>query len=533
MKKMAFIILFVTVFFLTGCLEEATQKTEEAIKTTQEQLDDATKACEAAGSDPTNADCIKQTELEEQLADLSTQLAALQKLAELMPSETDIDSTLTGVDSTAITDVVETSTFKTDVSIKNCIKAMDVLKNQPQFERPQCFGPTINYTDHPDSTGVSEDGTLPTGDLGIFSASDKNGNACASTVAKWKLSKVQFEINVARQTQAMLLCMAAVQGKEIPADGSTVNLKPAFSPVTDKFTVNIAKIEKMTDTDGTYVKIVFDGTFKASDGDKQMALSAKRFDPVTTTSSSGDEHKSRINMIFSEGNDHYMESLWVKKDDTYRYYKLLSTELKGVSKTHQEIKDAYFSTGSLVIPHNEAGIGNIDLFKALKKPSENKLALAYGWVAGSGDDYNRVLNLFSNSTTGYAYYGYVKSPTTQWDKDNLGLNLNKSTSGMICNWAGPNNNHTPVSKVQFQKMTHSSGSTWTSDSVNIQYVPTNSCDWGSSALTTSTFDWTINGVTTTIDKTANATWLDLLDQSNLGSTSYPWFNPKWSTRSTF
>jgi hypothetical protein len=48
-------------------------------------------------------------------------------------------------------------------------------------------------------------------------------------------------------------------------------------------------------------------------------------------------------------------------------------------------------------------------------------------------------------------------------------------SGMICNWAGPGNSHTPVNYVQKQTLTLTSSKFVASNSL-ITYDPVNSCE---------------------------------------------------------
>ena len=53
-----------------------------------------------------------------------------------------------------------------------------------------------------------------------------------------------------------------------------------------------------------------------------------------------------------------------------------------------------------------------------------------------------------------------------------------SITGFICNWAGPGSSHTLVDYAQYQAMSYDSASaTVVSDSADIQYAPTTSCEY--------------------------------------------------------
>ena len=96
----------------------------------------------------------------------------------------------------------------------------------------------------------------------------------------------------------------------------------------------------------------------------------------------------------------------------------------------------------------------------------------YAWQAGTGDSHSRMFavtndyNTVTEVRTGKAAFGYA-DPIWTTTGDML---------GMICNWAGPGNVHTPNGNFQYQALTLGAGATgWTIDTSRITYAPTNSC----------------------------------------------------------
>lgn len=88
-----------------------------------------------------------------------------------------------------------------------------------------CFGPTLQYTGHPDAFGGSPDasGNLPSGDLGIWTASNADGSACASATLEMKMSGVSARTNMALVSLAGML-VEAKKASKLPSNGSTSTL---------------------------------------------------------------------------------------------------------------------------------------------------------------------------------------------------------------------------------------------------------------------------------------------------------------------
>ena len=139
--------------------------------------------------------------------------------------------------------------------------------------------------------------------------------------------------------------------------------------------------------------------------------------------------------------------------------------------------------------------------------------VGYAWQAGKGDGYTRTFNIktaynSSDNQTGNAFFGFNPHPD-----NSTGTNKYRTTKidRMICNWAGPGNSKTGVSKVQRQQLSYDSTSNvWKSTSDNITFAPTNDCDFDNSSYSTTTFGGSGASITNNLESISNY-------QTNFGS----------------
>ncbi len=97
----------------------------------------------------------------------------------------------------------------------------------------------------------------------------------------------------------------------------------------------------------------------------------------------------------------------------------------------------------------------------------------YAWQAGTGDTHARMFavagtfNTVSEERTGKVFYGYAADIAA----------TNGALLGMICNWAGPGNVHTPNDRFQYQELSLGTASpAWSLVGSKIRYAPTNNCN---------------------------------------------------------
>jgi hypothetical protein len=75
---------------------------------------------------------------------------------------------------------------------------------------------------------------------------------------------------------------------------------------------------------------------------------------------------------------------------------------------------------------------------------------------------------------------------------------------MICNWTGPGNSKTGVSKVQRQQLSYdSTNNVWKSTTDNITFAPTNDCDFDNSSYSSKTFGGSGASITSNLESISN------------------------------
>ena len=75
---------------------------------------------------------------------------------------------------------------------------------------------------------------------------------------------------------------------------------------------------------------------------------------------------------------------------------------------------------------------------------------------------------------------------------------------MICNWAGPEQSHTGVSKVQRQQLRYdTTNNVWKSTSNNITFAPTNDCNFDNSSYSRTTFGGSGASITNNLESISN------------------------------
>jgi hypothetical protein len=75
---------------------------------------------------------------------------------------------------------------------------------------------------------------------------------------------------------------------------------------------------------------------------------------------------------------------------------------------------------------------------------------------------------------------------------------------MICNWAGPGNSKTGVTKIQRQKLSYdSNNNVWKSIHDNITFAPTTSCEFDNSSYFSTTFGGSGASITSNLESISN------------------------------
>lgn len=375
---------------------------------------------------------------------------------------------------------------------------------------PRCYGPNLNYNGHPgasvadaDTTDTpnveDDDGQMPSGDLGLWGLTESStGEGCAAAKMNELVDKVASTVDNVVNMFGVMACAGKKAGIALPAVGATVDLTAAMNThmVAPGITISAATLTRNADTDangdGTADR-VFVSTmtatfgFGGATGTRTGTMTLKHI-PTTGDNST---YKGKLSMKMSKdtrdgsncGELAGVEAgavdagtiLYEKTSASSVVYQVNYAQFCGKSTNP-------FDSSNNILPSDKATSTNLDgwadnwnygLFST--NPSNGTGTFAYAWQAGKGDGNTRVLNLTTevvsggSNLTGTAYFGFGPDIETASGRGTI--------TKMICNWAGPGNSHTGLTKAQKMVLGKASGATvWSNSSATITYAPTNSCD---------------------------------------------------------
>jgi hypothetical protein len=369
--------------------------------------------------------------------------------------------------------------------------------------RAQCYGPSMNFTAHPDTNSgdPNYNGQLPGGDLGIWSETEQaSGQVCAAAQLNMQMQGVSSRAIMGLIGLASMVSVANKNSVALPGAGGSLDL------VTYMDALGIQRVD-FTQAD---LSLNADGTTWSY----TLALTYSEPSPSTTThdvvvelthtpGASDDVYEGILNYSvsgdFSGGNcgggmggggGGGMVTSDATMNGTLYYKRSSATDLvvnareggycgKGtaadtVADTGVDTSGTYLLLDPADSYNNSSNTNgwanNFSIMAAKFDPSTQAGDYVYAWQAGMGDSHTRTFQVHVNAdaTTGEAYFGYG-SPMNSADGKIL---------GMICNWAGPGGNHTPVNYVQRQSIAFDSASgkfEVGATGSDITYAPTNSC----------------------------------------------------------
>jgi hypothetical protein len=355
-----------------------------------------------------------------------------------------------------------------------------------------CYGPTVLYQGHPDwvAGNPPKDGTLPSGDVGIWTAVDTATDwVCAAAQLDARMDGVALRSNTSLMTLASLINVANTAGKSLPAVGATVDLKAemnvAFSPDVTFTTATISQ-----PVAGSYsYSVAFSFTHGASTRNAEIRLSH-------APGASKSEYSGLLTYAVTRGAGDLQNcpgaSGGTVDVGTLKYTRTTRTAMTLVHRegnycgagTATPLATSYanFSGDGQLDPAGKwtgtkGWANNFNRFGAVYDPTTLKGNYTFGWQAGFNDGNTRIFNMGLNYDTatearsGEAYFGY-------------GDDIASSTGtikGFICNWAGPSSSHTLKDFFQRQHITfNDTTGKWrpsleAASSSNITYAPTNAC----------------------------------------------------------
>lgn len=354
-----------------------------------------------------------------------------------------------------------------------------------QHGNANCYGPKLFYDNHPDGADGPVMGSdlwsaLPTGDLGIWQATEGASEACAAAQLNAQMKAVKKRSYIALMSIASMIRAYVDDGNTWPDDinnGDTAIVTSAMNALglTD-ISFNSATIS--LDSAGAQWSYALDFIYTRS----------------------GTDYGIKINMTHVPGasENEYEGLLTYMADDTFNppgncgssnitlngslhYIRNSATDIRLQSRGVQmcdfgstaltEAVDSTDITGNVVDP-DAAWSDNFNRFTAEFDPSDLGGHYSYVWQAGNGDSHSRILNIgLAAATSGETYFGFGDTVDSS----------DGSIGGFICNWAGPSNDHTLLDYAQRQHITYNTTlgvfepSRGAASSSNISYAPTNSC----------------------------------------------------------
>lgn len=367
-----------------------------------------------------------------------------------------------------------------------------------------CYGPEVSYVGHPDGSPPSS-GTLPTGDVGIWTETTSAGHACTAAELNERMKGVKDRSIASLMSLATMVCTINTTSSLSLPDGITTSVTlTSDMPAVTGVTYNSAVMTYST-TAASEDKYSYSLDFDYNGQNIVVEMAHIPGSPITNYRG---QFSYRVSDTFTGGNCPASD---VTRNGSFVYNR------SGTSNISLELREAMFcGSGSNGLDSDKrvdedkkydattelTGWGNnFSILSASFNPLTQTGDYAYAWQAGPGDGNTRVFNLLVSDDSDDATEDMAVTSFFGYGPD-IG-DLDPSITGFICNWAGPNNNHTLHWKELAQKQVVSFNSTtrkFDSDSASIIYAPTNSCDYD--GLGAFTYDSTGDGSTDTNTATA-------------------------------
>jgi hypothetical protein len=334
-----------------------------------------------------------------------------------------------------------------------------------------CYGPQLDYQDHPDAVGGPANGQLPGGDLGLWKETEPDGQACAAAKFNALLDKVSKRVDFGLYLAASALCAARVEGRLGANDAFDGTLDLA-TPLGEALRENanltlkrasLARVDAASARRGTHyqLELSFDGPLA-----RKVNVEILHEADVSSAATYG----GRLWGTVSEAGRTEAFSVGYDRDElrgTLRY--------QAVSAAFAAAPvDAFDARGRFQVDSNWSGDIAQGLFE-LDLATLSTGNASYAWQAGSGDSHARVFNVSAQraggvlSSCGFFGYGPKFDRTASALPDN-GIDT------FICNWAGPMNNHSGrTDHAQKQCMSPDERGVFIPTSSLISYSPVNAC----------------------------------------------------------
>lgn len=407
----------------------------------------------------------------------------------------------------------------------NALLKMDELFTS-SVNNASCFGPSVGYTGHDDWTAptmqhATADGNLPSGDLGMWTSmsTDNFGTnlapnditqPCAIAQLNKRLDGTKKQVRQAMLLMAGLRRLITVSDTlDMPTAGNATNVQAALSTVLAGITeLNGTTVDSASvSLNGAGTLYTYRITLSTGSGAtaKQGEIVIQHTPGASATQFSGVLQITAA-QLGSDGAFGCNDETTTIGGTSYFNVATVTTIRYDRNGTAMDIGartgfycgapapsstsyiddlatldvDGMLDFGThLNGNNNRAGVkgwrGNVSRFGATMDIDTLAGDFVYIWQAGNLDGMSRAFavhtthNSVSEARGLDAYFGFSNAI------DDVVANMD--LRGMICNWAGPNNSHTPNTKFQSQSASLGASATvWSLDSSKITYAPTTSCD---------------------------------------------------------
>ncbi|MBC7957002.1 MAG: hypothetical protein H7Y33_14170, partial [Cytophagales bacterium] len=381
-----------------------------------------------------------------------------------------------------------------------------------------CYGPSLAYSSHENfvSGMPAAAGTLPSGDLGLWTATEAGGKPCVAAELNARVSGVKGRVKHGLRLMAVMRLTVAKSSLTMPAAGGSLNMQAELQstlsavPALSGVTVNAATIaldsggaiytyrllvSQGTGTSATSGEVILKhtpgGSHTAYSGVMQVAGFHLSTDPAFSCSDEVDGATGRYKVAQVSTVKYSRNGAAINFGSRDGQY---CGHASGSSSNHAAQVASFTGDGQLdptvKISGNtrSGGTGWRAGFTRFAGSFDKDTVAGdflFAWQAGTGDGNARGLAVhadYNSATEARALNGYFAFTGDVATSDG-------SLLGMICNWAGPGNSHTPASKFQSQTATLSASATdYALGASKITYAPTTSC-----SSTTTSFDVDVSG----------------------------------------
>ncbi|WP_218110126.1 hypothetical protein [Oligoflexus tunisiensis] len=394
--------------------------------------------------------------------------------------------------------------FASATDIKGCLVGLG--RKAPQARNTNCYGPSVVYRNHPDSTsGDPSPAQMPSGDLGIFDASETSGEACVAAKMNEMTGSIRATVKESIETGKRALCFAAVLGKELPtAEGEELDLTEDVNTALTEIAADLDKkgtltfeTIKITLLEAAETGNVFQTDVQADipKGSIWTRVVTKKYSDTHTKGYvwgvlERSESGATLQGAPSQNDPHVFSVIYEKDGDVMKFEGTKSVAQSTTDKSAIEADPtALFESDKRVRVASTGNPGYSHVMASMDSAT-GAGEMIFMWTAGGAMEEQRTLHakvtVSGETRSGWGYFGFgpklgdfrtlVKAGTV--------TDTQQSIEKMICNWAGPNHSHTGITYAQKQVITFTTDK-FTATTNHVGFAGRNNCGQG---VTSSTFE---------------------------------------------